>query len=708
MLELNAAQRRIASADDKTFVRGMAGTGKTTAAVERLREWLRSGIPASSITVLLPQQTLALPYQNALTDADLPPNGGVLMTTFGSIAKRAVELFWPLVPDDYGFGQPHEKPVFLTLETAQYFMARVAGPEIDKNGYFDTITIERNRLYSQIIDNLNKAAVIDGIHYTQIAGRLKSAWIGNDDQKRMYDDVQTCANLFRDYCLRYNLLDFSLQVEVFKVLWRSDVVRAWVFDSARYIIADNTEEDTPLAHDVLAQMVTHAESALLIYDEDAGYRQFLGADDLHALEILRPTCATEITLTESHVNSAEVADLGAALAASLDHPAPPSTGAGADALHYEAFRYHPQMIDGAVAEVVRLVHDEGVHPAEIVILSAYVSDALRFSVMNRLEDAGVPVRSHRPSRPLRQEPATRTLLTLARLAHPRWHMPPTAFDVAYALRQGIHGLDLVRAQLLARAAYSVRDGLPRLAPFEKLNPTLQERCTFVMGERYERLRGWLASSGGDDDEAAPLDHFFSRLFGELLSQPGFGFQDGSAIPNKDAATVTANLIDSARKFRQMVDESGATITGKTAAQEYVEMVEAGVIADQYPGAWHGEDDSGAVLIAPAYTYLLSNHAVDFQFWLNIGGAGWAERIYQPLTNPFVLSRRWPEGMVWTDAHEEDAARVALSRLTLGLLRRCRRGVYLALSELSEQGYEQRGDLLLTFQRVLRGWSADSA
>lgn len=703
MLDLSAAQRKIASADGKLFLSGMAGTGKTAAAVERLREWLRSGVDAHQITVLLPQQTLALPYQNALADPDLPPNGGVLMTTFGSIAKRAVELFWPLLPDDYGFGQPDAKPVFLTLETAQYFMARVAGPEIDKHGYFDSITIERNRLYSQIIDNLNKAAVIDGIHYTQIAERLKSAWLGGDDQKRMYDDVQTCANLFRDYCLRYNLLDFSLQVEVFKVLWRSDVVRRWVFDSARYIIADNIEEDTPLAHDVLAQMVTHAESALLIYDEDAGYRQFLGADDLHALEILRPICTEAITFSESHVNSAEVADLSAALAASLGEDAPASTGAGADALYYEAFRYHPQMLDGAVAEVARLVHDEGVPPAEIVILSAYVSDALRFSVMNRLEEAGVPVRSHRPSRPLRQEPATRTLLTLARLAHPRWYMPPTAFDVAYALRQSIGGLDLVRAQLLARAVYSARDGLPGLAPFEKLNPTLQERCTFVIGERYERLRGWLAVQE-DDEAAAPLDHFLSRLFGELLSQPGFGFQDGSAIPNKDAATITANLIDSARKFRQMVDESGATITGKTAAQEYVEMVEAGVIADQYPGAWHS-DDSGAVLIAPAYTYLLSNRPVDFQFWLNVGGAGWAERIYQPLTNPFVLSRRWPEGMVWTDAHEADAARAALSRLTLGLLRRCRRGVYLAFSELSEQGYEQRGDLLLTFQRVLRGWSA---
>jgi hypothetical protein len=42
-----------------------------------------------------------------------------------------------------------------------------------------------------------------------------------------------------------------------------------------------------------------------------------------------------------------------------------------------------------------------------------------------------------------------------------------------------------------------------------------------------------------------------------------------------------------------------------------------------------------------------------------------------------------------------------------LLRRCRGTVFLGLSELGEQGYEQRGPLLLAFQRVLRqGLPAD--
>jgi len=109
-----------------------------------------------------------------------------------------------------------------------------------------------------------------------------------------------------------------------------------------------------------------------------------------------------------------------------------------------------------------------------------------------------------------------------------------------------------------------------------------------------------------------------------------------------------------------------------------------------------------VLLAPAYTFLMSNRPVDYQFWLNVGGSGWWERVYQPLTHPHVLSRHWSPTRQWTDVEEFAARQQALHRLVLGLLRRCRQGVYLGLSELGEQGYEQQGPLLAALQRVLRG------
>jgi hypothetical protein len=130
------------------------------------------------------------------------------------------------------------------------------------------------------------------------------------------------------------------------------------------------------------------------------------------------------------------------------------------------------------------------------------------------------------------------------------------------------------------------------------------------------------------------------------------------------------------------------------------MVQDGVIAAQYIRSWQ-DDDEGAVLITPAYTFLMRNQSVEYQFWLDIGSSGWHERIFQPLTHPHVLNRNWPEGKYWGDIDEVEASQDALYRLTVGLIRRCRKKIFLGLSDLSESGYEYQGMLIKSFQRVLQ-------
>jgi hypothetical protein len=97
------------------------------------------------------------------------------------------------------------------------------------------------------------------------------------------------------------------------------------------------------------------------------------------------------------------------------------------------------MIEGVVNRIVTLIED-GVPANDIVVLAPFVSDALRFAFMHQMEERGVPARSHRPSRPLNEEPAAKTLLTLTRLAFPHWQMLPEPFDVAQALHQAIINL----------------------------------------------------------------------------------------------------------------------------------------------------------------------------------------------------------------------------------------------------------------------------
>ncbi|MBK9778938.1 MAG: hypothetical protein IPP55_02635 [Anaerolineales bacterium] len=204
--------------------------------------------------------------------------GEVTPATIGGLARRMCDLFWSFAAEEAGFARPEQPPIFLTLETAQYYMAHLVRPMIEEQGYFDSVTINRNRLYSQIIDNLNKAAIV-GFPHTEIGARLDSAWFGDPAQRRVYADAQECATLFRQYCLDNNLLDFSLQLEIFKnILWQNPQSRSYLTQTYRHLIYDNVEEDISCAHVIVHDWLPNLDSALLIYDQAAGYRKFLGGD----------------------------------------------------------------------------------------------------------------------------------------------------------------------------------------------------------------------------------------------------------------------------------------------------------------------------------------------------------------------------------------------------------------------------------------------
>lgn len=683
----------------RIFLRGIAGTGKSTTGVQRMRHLLEAGVPGHSILVLVPQKRLAQPYYAEIRNPARQAGAEVTVATLGTLARRMVDLYWPLITNRLSPSFPNRRPKFLSLEMVQYLMFRLLEPEVEEKDYFNSVTITRARLFSQIADNLNKSAVV-GFPHTSIASRLRAAFPDDQERQHIFDDAQACANLFRDYCRRYNLLDFSLQVELFcRELWNFASPRDALVGRYRHLIVDNLEEDTPATHRLLRDWLPACESALLIYDEEAGFRRFLGADELTALT-LRESCDREVVFTRTRVMTrsmeALLSEVSGAISGESAPLAPASSARIRRVLAHPTVaqsRFHTQMLDWVAESVATLVHRKKVRPERIVVLAPLMNDALRFSLVSRLSAQGVTTRTLRPSRPLHDEPAIGALVTIAKLAHPEWHLLPrhqvSTAAVTRMLMTVLEGVDLVRASLIAQVLFQKRS----LLPFDRItNVVMRERITEVLGERYEQLRAWIDAyreSGGRD----VLDIFLRRLFSDLLSRAGFGFH-----ADHDAVRVISNLIDSARSFRQSIERIDGRLDS---AYEYVRMVDEGILADQYEAAQQLKE-TPAVLIAPAYTFLLSNRAVDYQFWVNLDSPAWNRRLYQPLTQPYVLSAQWPSHERWTDLHEREASREMLRRLITGLLKRCRRRVYLGFSRYDERGYEQIGELRVIFDYILRG------
>ena len=674
------------------FLHGPAGTGKTTAGTGRLSFLLQSGIPAHQILLLLPQRTLDRPYLEVYTNLDLPGGTTLTSTTLGGIARRMIALFWPMILEKDIFPSHPPEPVFLTLESAQYYLAHLVRPLIVEKGFFDSVTIQRNRIYSQILDNLNKAAVI-GFPSAEISSRLTSSWVGDPGRTRVYQDAQHCVQQFREFCLENGLLDYSLQMEIFtRVLWPIPKVKDYLRNRYRHLIYDNLEEDVPVTHDILEEWLPSFDSSLMIFDELGGYRQFLGADPESGSRFAELADRAE-KMSSSKITSQELNKFGFTLRRviadeSVSGKSIPGPRENFLELGYQQF--YPDMLRWAVDNVSKLI-DSGIPPGEIAVLAPFVSESLRFSLGQLFQEQGIDLVTHRPSRALRDQPITRCLLTLAAIAHPQWLLQPTDQDVTHAFLQAFPGLDLIRAQLLSTSVFIQVPDRFQLADFEDVSAALRERITYAVGSKYQFLKDWLRRY--QESPMSPLDHFYRRLFGEVLSKPGFGFHESPL-----SGSITAKLIESVEKFRKATSplfHNDHVLSGR----EYVQMVQEGVIASQYISDWH-ERDEEAVYLAPAFTFLMKNSPVSYQFWLDGGSRGWYERIYQPLTHPYVLSRHWQTGTPWTDQDEVKIRREVLQKITSGLIQRCREKIFLGYTAVDQRGYDQKGMLLEAVNRVL--------
>ena len=667
------------------FLHGPASSGKTSAALLRLENILTTQPENSSKTVLvlLPQKSLAKPYQNLLKEIHKSHGESVSIQTMSSLVRRMINLFWPIIASHQLFKHPYEAPRFLTLETSQFYMAQIVETMIDQ-GRFDNVTLPPFRLFSQIIDNLNKSALI-GFSHTEIGQRLSSAFIGDSTRQNVFSDVQDAVNQFRALCFDKNLVDYSLQVELFcQVLWPNQTFQKYISNQYAHLIYDNSEEDPPYVHDVISQWLPSFESALIIYDNLAGYRSFLGADPRSAYAI-KNHCQESLFTNENLVSSEPLQELKRCFQDLKSCQPSPELINQTVVFPTKRLRFFPELLDELTQQIENLRASPDGKEKKIAILAPYVSDSLRFSLKHKLESLGLQVSVQKPSSPLTQDPVIKTLIILSKFAHPTWEMKVSFLNAAIALTNSIDGFDLNRAHILLGnfdPENLYLDALPE--------PIKSDRIASELLERYRRLRDWLLST----DPAEPLGSFLSRLFGEVLSRPGFRFDN-----DVQAGISTAMLMESYQKFTLSLDETMQS-DQKLAGKAFIGSVDSGLIAASYLSEWQSQPGDD-ILIAPVMSYLMRNEPVDYQFWLNIGSKGWYERLEQPLTHPIVLSRHWQEGKQWTADDEVSYNQANLLRILSGLLLRCKIKVFALTSDYNEAGVEERGQLLTLFQNLFR-------
>jgi hypothetical protein len=670
------------------FLHGSAGTGKTTAAIARLTSLIgeRRG---NQILILVPQKTLGASYSICL-DHLMAPYSHPTIITLGGLARRIVQLFWPLISKDFGFFEPHRYPTFLNLETSQYYFGKLITPFYER-GFFRHVPLDKNRLVSQLIDNLNKAA-ITGLKSDIVMENLVTAWTGKPEQLVTYEEAQSCINEFRLFCMRHQLLDYSLLIELFHWAYsRYPELNQYILSRFRHLIYENSEEDVPVAHVFVRNIIKELESSLIINDDYGGFRSFLGADPISAVN-LSDVCDQIIAFNKVMNNTENSRAFGMFLSSSIQNKQTfPKPNLPKFPFEFYYHPYIPDAIQAAISKISLLVKNENTPPQEIVVLSPYLPDILMHQFQQGLLDLNIPNTVLRPSRSMIENPIIQSLTTLAVLAHPHWNIPTNHFDMRNCIVQFINGFDPLRADIFSRIIYPAgKQGDP--GTYEQIaNSRTLSRIPREFGEKFDHIRSWMNSYSKIPN--ASLVYFYRNLFEDILYQPGYCFWD-----NPGNIEDYARLVKSIENFYSIEVYEYPLTPNKDQGKEYIELLRNGVIAAAYD---NNEQSNGLLTISPIHTYLMANRTVQYQIWFDIGSQGWWERLYQPLTHPVVLSQNWEHDKKWTDTDEVVYNRMSLSRIIIGLTNRCSKSMYLYAIGRDEQGIDQKGPLLMAIQKALR-------
>lgn len=661
------------------FLVGVERHDLTQVLAERLLSLIRAGVPGYSILVLTPEHRRSRVYERLCQAPELGPFASVQVQTFYGLAHQMVHLFWPWVAETLALPQPQRPAVYLTYETAQYTMAETLAPYLEQ-GVFADLNLRPQRLVSQLLDNLNKAAV-NAYPLEQVEARLRAAWTGERHRLQDYHQAQQCIEAFRTTCRQRGWLDFSLILEGFRALMDHPPFQRFLRDRYRHLLVEGLEESVPLAQDWLTQHLPTCESALLAWNPEGGYRTFLGAAPTSAGR-LRDLCQQVVELESPPLASGIGAFIDGLRAFVLRQTFSqlPTLPKGVQLL---LRRYRAEMIDAAIQALERRIAG-GLPPDQIALVAPYIDGVLAFSLSKRLAQTGIPHTLERRSQSLREDPWIRAVLTLATLAHPDWQRRPAEFAIATALERVLPQLDPLRATLLAQCL--TRPAGFGLQPVTDLTEGERQRIGQEPLVAYQRLWAWLETYS--NETPLPLDAFLCRLFAEVLSGPDL---------QPSQARAYTQLVESVKRFRELGPALGWD--DLTAGRAYLDLVDQGVVAAQY--ALDGPDVSQGVLISPIYPYLLGEHRHRLQFWLDVGSSDWWSPPQQILTHPVVLGREWPAGREWTP--EDDLARRQriLLQITQGLGRACDGELILCASELDSGGNPMDSLLLRAAQWLLK-------
>jgi hypothetical protein len=624
-------------------------------------------------------------------------------TPLGFISEEVI-LFWPLL-----FEQLHLKaqfPLRLRPETEQELATRLWRSKLDYNS-LTQLELGEYRLVRRMLDLLQLAGA-SGMAIEDIPAILEPGlpnlneliFPGQSETVIPANIAQWLGELlleWRQWCLERGLLSYGI---IYELYWRyllpDPIYQEHLKHRYQAIFADDTDDYPAIMKDLFDLMLDRGAFGVFTYNHDGQIRLGLNADP-HYLSELASRCRVE----ELSNRNGLADELGDSVVQFLDDPTfipslPPTILSIQTTSRAQLLRKTAEIIIEAVAA-------REVQPEEIAVIAPGLDEIARYTFIEILASAGIPIEPLNEQRPLISSPLIRALLTLLSLVYPGLGRAIARDMVAEMLvvlsqkprneigeatpRRLVPDIDPVRAGLIADYCYQIDLECPRLLPIETF--ARWDRLGYRASKAYQEIVNWIESTQSLLQQQ-PLTHPLLVLDRAIKHFVGHGTH-----LSYDRLSALRELMETAQHYweadrRLRLNEPISASLSTTVAQFILLLRRGTISANPRPVRSLGKKP-GTITLATIFQYrsLRAHHR--WQFWLDASSHLWDKGGAATLFGAPLFLREW-SGRAWMAEDDLESDRARLGRILRDLLGRVSDHVYLCHSDLGVNGSEQMGPL----------------
>ena len=687
------------------WITGGSRCGKTTRLQAKFIEWLQLSL-ANSPQNINPKQVLifAANDDNRRQLADklstcIEKSYPIITKTPLGFITDEVKLFFPLIKQQLNLKS--QIPIRLRPETEQELATKLWRNDFNEEDLL--LFGGEYRFVRRILDLLQLAGAAgippENIPYRLKEG-LKNSFATEVNQNEMWQRIGNLLLKWRQWCLEKGLLSYGL---IYELYWRylipNSIYQQKLIARYQAIFADDTDDYPAISADLFNFFLDQKFFAVFTYNPQGKVRLGLNADPNY-LKQLASRCQVE-TLEFPPVENvgSQIAEQVIQLITdplSIRESITNNLQSITTTSRAELLRQTAEFITAAI----RIGQ---VKPEEIAVIAPGLDDIGRYTLIDILENRGIPVEPLNEQQPLISFPIIRALLTLLGLVYQGlgqlvWQDAVAEMLVVlsqkYVQGELITPIDPVRAGLLADYCYHIDLELPSLLPVETF--TRWDRLGYQAVEAYNEILQWIEAiktKQKQDANFTPII-FFDQAIKKFFSNARH--LSYAQLANLRELTETAQHfweIEQRLKKDQDYNKSPTTVI-----KEFIQLLQRGTItANPYPlkPAYitpNGAKTEGYVTLATVYQYrsLRSHHR--WQFWLDVGSNLWSQSGSSELFAAPLFLQEW-NGSAWMAENQLKMDQERLERILRDLLARASEKVYLCHSELNINGTENNGVLL---------------